>query len=136
MCAEVAAAAVDAKMTDLEKETLQLMQTKDAKRCPNCQLVIEKDGGCLSMFCPGCKTNFNWNGAVSAVLGTKKPLPIVAGMEYWQTPGMFVCEAERGEDEGPVTSNGMLYHHTWDCFMAHDNLYPPMALPDEDDADL
>jgi hypothetical protein len=37
-----------------------LMQTKDGKRCPNCFLVIEKDGGCNSMFCTGCQKYFNW----------------------------------------------------------------------------
>jgi hypothetical protein len=47
-------------MTDMEKETLELMQTKDGKRCPNCYLVIEKDGGCDSMFCTGCHKYFNW----------------------------------------------------------------------------
>jgi hypothetical protein len=52
-CAERTAKQVDEKMSDQEKDTLKLMQSKDAKRCPNCQLVIEKDGGCDSMvsFC-------------------------------------------------------------------------------------
>jgi hypothetical protein len=59
-CAERAAKHVDEKMSDPEKDTLKLMQTKDAKRCPNCQLVIEKDGGCNSMFCIGCQKFFNW----------------------------------------------------------------------------
>lgn len=51
-CAEHAAKHVDAQMTDPEKVTLQFMQTKDGRRCPNCQLVIEKDGGCDSMYVP------------------------------------------------------------------------------------
>jgi hypothetical protein len=59
-CAEHAAKQVDDKMSDPEKETLKLMQTKDGKRCPNCYLVIEKEGGCDSMFCIGCKKYFNW----------------------------------------------------------------------------
>lgn len=59
-CAEHVAKYVDEKMTDPEKDTLKLMQTKDGKRCPNCQLVIEKDGGCDSMFCIGCQKYFNW----------------------------------------------------------------------------
>jgi hypothetical protein len=59
-CAEHAAKQVDKKLSDPEKETLKLMQTKDGKRCPNCYLVIEKDGGCDSMFCIGCKKYFNW----------------------------------------------------------------------------
>jgi hypothetical protein len=48
-CAEYAAKDVDEKMSDPEKDTLKLMQSRDGKRCPNCQLVIEKDGGCDSM---------------------------------------------------------------------------------------
>lgn len=55
-CAEVKSVALTTQMSDSEKETLALMQTRDGKRCPNCQLVIEKDGGCPSMFCVGCKT--------------------------------------------------------------------------------
>jgi hypothetical protein len=48
-CTEYVAKDVDKKMSDPEKDTLKLMQTKDGKRCPNCHLVIEKDGGCNSM---------------------------------------------------------------------------------------
>ena len=48
-CPEYAAKHVNEKMSDAEKETLELMQSKDGRRCPNCQLVIEKDGGCDSM---------------------------------------------------------------------------------------
>jgi hypothetical protein len=59
-CAEHAAKQVNEKMSDPEKDTLKLMQTKDGKRCPNCYLVIEKDGGCDSMYCLGCKKYFNW----------------------------------------------------------------------------
>jgi hypothetical protein len=59
-CTEYKAKHVDEQMTDTEKETLKLMQIKDGKRCPNCFLVIEKDGGCDSMFCVGCHKYFNW----------------------------------------------------------------------------
>jgi len=62
-CAEHASLHVDAQMSDPEKDTLKLMQSKDGKRCPNCQLVIEKDGGCDSMFCAGCSKYFNWAAA-------------------------------------------------------------------------
>jgi hypothetical protein len=67
-CTERAAQHVDEKMTGSEKETLQLMQAKDAKRCPNCQLVIEKDGGCNSMHCIGCQKYFNWATAGKKLL--------------------------------------------------------------------
>jgi hypothetical protein len=70
-CADHAAKHINDQMTTPEKETLKLMQTKDGKRCPNCYIVIEKDGGCDSMQCMGCKTYFNWQLAASAVLGTK-----------------------------------------------------------------
>jgi hypothetical protein len=59
-CAERGAKQVDEQMSESEKETLKLMQTKDAKRCPNCFLVIEKEGGCNSMTCLGCNKRFNW----------------------------------------------------------------------------
>ncbi|KAL6167856.1 hypothetical protein ACJQWK_07255 [Exserohilum turcicum] len=45
-CAEYTARHVDEQMSDPEKTTLELMQSRDAKRCPNCHMVIEKDGGC------------------------------------------------------------------------------------------
>ena len=48
-CAEYAAKHVDDEMSDAEKHTLEMMQSKDAKRCPHCQMVVEKDGGCNSM---------------------------------------------------------------------------------------
>jgi hypothetical protein len=59
-CAEYGAKKFEKLMTDVDKEALQLMQTKDGKRCPNCWLVIEKDGGCNSIYCPGCHKYFNW----------------------------------------------------------------------------
>lgn len=59
-CAEYAATSVDKQMSDEEKDTLKIMQDRDGKRCPNCALVIEKDGGCDSMFCAGCNKYFNW----------------------------------------------------------------------------
>ncbi|KAH7407035.1 hypothetical protein DE146DRAFT_676302 [Phaeosphaeria sp. MPI-PUGE-AT-0046c] len=102
-CAEHAAKHVDEKMTDPEKDTLKLMQKKDGKRCPNCQLVIEKDGGCDSMFCIGCQKYFNWATAASAVPGAKKAEPVVANDPYWHRPPgePVVCEMDalqRGPD--------------------------------------
>ncbi|KAF1995708.1 hypothetical protein P154DRAFT_526121 [Amniculicola lignicola CBS 123094] len=97
-CAEYAARHINEAMTNTEKETLELMQTKDGKRCPNCFLVIEKDGGCDSMWCAGCKTYFNWATAASAIPGKGGP-PVVAmhnhfGVTY-QIPQ--VCEMEAME---------------------------------------
>ena len=62
-CAEHASKHINDQMSDPEKDTLKLMQEKDGKRCPNCYLVIEKDGGCDSMFCLGCQKYFNWTTA-------------------------------------------------------------------------
>ncbi|ORY13353.1 hypothetical protein BCR34DRAFT_465364, partial [Clohesyomyces aquaticus] len=70
-CAEYGARHIQAAMTKPELETLELMQSKDGKRCPNCYMVIEKDGGCDSMYCMGCRTYFNWATAASAVPGSK-----------------------------------------------------------------
>ncbi|KAJ4991841.1 IBR domain-containing protein [Stagonosporopsis vannaccii] len=134
-CAEVSAQAVTARMSDPEKETLVLMQARDGKRCPNCQLVIEKDGGCPCMFCPGCQKNFNWDQAASVVPGTKKALPIESGLGYWETP-MAVCEVDELERttkqravDDPLSNNGLV------CELRN-TYFPSMPLPDEDDADL
>ncbi|KZM20361.1 RBR-type E3 ubiquitin transferase [Ascochyta rabiei] len=145
-CAEVSAAAVDAQMSDPEKETLQLMQSKDGKRCPNCHLVVEKDGGCPSMFCPSCKKYFNWDTAASAVPGTKKARPVLSGRGYWQTPGTVVCEVDRLEGKvtdvaDAVMGEGAL--ENFDRFLMDPPLgrieadgWGHLPLPDEDDADL
>lgn len=96
-CAERAAAHIDAKMTDPEKETLKLMQERDGKRCPNCYLVIEKDGGCSTVFCMGCHTFFNWATAASVVPGANKALPAAYGnKQLWDVPGSEAvkCEAD------------------------------------------
>jgi hypothetical protein len=69
-CTEHAAKHFNETISEPEKETLKLMQTKDGKRCPNCYFVIEKDGGCDSMFCISCQKYFNW-----ATAG-KKPFAI------------------------------------------------------------
>ena len=138
-CAEIKSAALTAQMSDTEKDTLALMQSKDGKRCPNCQLVIEKDGGCPSMFCVGCKTYFNWDTAASAVPGSKKALPIASGMGYWQTAGHVICEVDALEGR-VIQGNGVpgLYPTNVDGAFYNINAgqFPAMPLPDEDDADL
>ncbi|KAH7389827.1 hypothetical protein BKA66DRAFT_558471 [Pyrenochaeta sp. MPI-SDFR-AT-0127] len=82
-CAEYSARHINDQISDPEKDTLKLMQTKDGKRCPNCHLVIEKDGGCDSMFCSGCHKYFNWAQAASAIPGAKKAEPIFRDQPYW-----------------------------------------------------
>ncbi|EFQ94749.1 hypothetical protein CFE70_004284 [Pyrenophora teres f. teres 0-1] len=95
-CPEYAAKHVNEKMSDTEKETLELMQSKDGRRCPNCQLVIVKDGGCDSMLCVGCYKYFNWATAASAVSGAKKAqVPLIHGVPHWQDPEPAVtCEMD------------------------------------------
>ncbi|KAL4482509.1 hypothetical protein ABPG72_001485 [Tetrahymena utriculariae] len=44
----------------------QIMQNtqylnENAKACPNCELLIEKDGGCDHIICINCKTSFCWD---------------------------------------------------------------------------
>lgn len=129
-CAEVSAEAVMASMSDAEKETLALVQARDGKRCPNCQLVIEKDGGCSSMFCPGCQKNFNWDTAASVVPGTKKALPVESGLGYWEPPRMTVCEVdglERTAEQQGVDE--LLGNNEFVCSF-------DLPLPDDEDADL
>lgn len=93
-CAEYSARNVNEQMSDPEKKTLKLMQKKDGKRCPNCQLVIEKDGGCDSMFCSGCQKYFNWSQAASAVPGAKKAEPFLQHQPYWVNSASRTCEMD------------------------------------------
>jgi hypothetical protein len=121
-CAEYAAKHVDEKMSDAEKEVLKYMQSKDGKRCPNCQLVIEKDGGCDSMvrlhfqlhtyvtllihwqFCVGCHKYFNWASAASALTGAKRAeAPYIRDMPYWIPARTVVCEMDGINGLGDTT---------------------------------
>ena len=75
-CAEYAAKHVDEKMSDSEKDVLKYMQSKDGKRCPNCQLVIEKDGGCDSMV--SSRPIFHtWLASSANVMSVLRRLPQV-----------------------------------------------------------
>lgn len=93
-CIEYAAQNVNAIMSDTEKETLALMQSKDGRRCPNCYLVIEKDGGCNSMLCLACGKFFDWETAASAVPGSRKPaMPATSNFDAYNRRIVF-CEAD------------------------------------------
>ena len=96
-CTEYSAKHIDERMSNPEKDTLKLMQTKDAKRCPNCYFVIEKDGGCDSVFCTGCRKYFQWTKAASAVLGAKKAEPFKPLTPWHKDAGLGVCEMDRIE---------------------------------------
>ncbi|KAF1952185.1 hypothetical protein CC80DRAFT_495526 [Byssothecium circinans] len=75
-CADIAARNLNANMTAPEKAILSKLKKKDARRCPNCQIIIEKDGGCNGMFCTGCNKYFDWETAASVVPGQRKALPV------------------------------------------------------------
>lgn len=93
-CAEFRAQRINKLLDDPERATLKLMQKKDARRCPNCGLLVEKDGGCDSMHCTGCSKFFNWSAAASAVVGARKPEPAFGqDMFGYRRPG---DQAERG----------------------------------------
>ncbi|USP80197.1 hypothetical protein yc1106_07471 [Curvularia clavata] len=86
---------INDEMSDVEKHTLKIMQSKDAKRCPHCQMVVEKDGGCNSMFCGGCHKYFNWASAASAIAGAKKPeVHFIRTLPHYTNYGPYTCEAD------------------------------------------
>lgn len=45
-------------------ENAHLLKNKNFKRCPTCQRIIEKNGGCNHMICNFCKSEFNWNEVI------------------------------------------------------------------------
>jgi sulfatase maturation enzyme AslB (radical SAM superfamily) len=53
---------IAARIQDQASEEWKAVQ---AKKCPKCSALIEKDGGCDHMACtaPGCSHQFNWSGA-------------------------------------------------------------------------
>lgn len=100
-CAEYGARHINAAMTSPENRTLELMQHRDGRRCPNCFLVIEKDGGCNSMYCEGCKTYFDWAMAASAVPGSKLRVEEDGGR------GAMICEMEALRSERERRDEGL-----------------------------
>lgn len=51
-------------LTEDEKDSLSKKCILDiGKHCPNCQMIIEKNGGCDHMYCTNCNTHFNWSAA-------------------------------------------------------------------------
>lgn len=63
---------LDTELHASNTESLQLIEKhrtteRDIKQCPNCFLVIEKNGGCSNMVCGLCKMAFCWTcGDVNA----------------------------------------------------------------------
>lgn len=61
------------EISDPENQTAEMMQKKDARRCPECYVIIEKDGGCSHMWCSACRKSFNWDTAPNAIPGVPAP---------------------------------------------------------------
>jgi hypothetical protein len=131
-CTEVYAAAATAQISEAERTTLALMQEVDARRCPNCQFVIEKDGGCPSMQCGGCRKLFNWEEAASVVPGTRKPEPQTAVRDEFYMPVATVCGADGLESKGgqDLKAEDTLAASAGLVCELRENMYPPMPLPE------
>ncbi|KAJ8106139.1 hypothetical protein OPT61_g9739 [Boeremia exigua] len=69
-CQEYRVAHPEAQDND-EAEQLLEMARMGAKRCPRCQFIIVKDGGCDHIFCQQCHFEFDWMQAVDVTA----PLP-------------------------------------------------------------
>ena len=65
-----------------ENEARQLheMAKLGARRCPCCQVIIVKDGGCDHMFCEQCHYDFVWTQA-ERVVPTFVPAPKIDGLQ-------------------------------------------------------
>jgi DNA-directed RNA polymerase subunit RPC12/RpoP len=50
-------------LTDDEVAVIEEMATLGARRCPQCQYIIVKDGGCEHMVCEQCYEDFDWGQA-------------------------------------------------------------------------
>lgn len=101
-CAEYSATAVNENMTEQENQILALIQSIDGRRCPNCQLVIIKDGGCHNMLCSACRTYFHWDTAASAVIGPRKAEPWFRDVAAYWTPAHHpskICEQDAIDQE-------------------------------------
>ncbi|KAF2642062.1 hypothetical protein P280DRAFT_449492 [Massarina eburnea CBS 473.64] len=104
-CADVQARNIHASMLDLDRKVLAKLQKAGARRCPNCNIIIEKDGGCSSMFCVGCREAFDWDSAPSLIPGTRKAMPSysprVLGLPDFgvrDKHGQLVCEMDALEE--------------------------------------
>jgi hypothetical protein len=76
-------------VTDQERETTEMMRKADARRCPECYIIIQKDGGCFHMYCSACHKSFNWDSAPNAIPGAPAPARVMEGVAAGT-----VCEVE------------------------------------------
>jgi hypothetical protein len=75
---------------ETEVQTLADMAKVGAKRCPCCQSLIIKDGGCDHMLCEACGSNFSWMMA-------ERVVPIKGSDDEESTTS--IDKGEEGEDE-------------------------------------
>ena len=97
-------------------------------RCPHCKVIIEKNGGCSSMFCIQCKQNFTWdknvlfrNDVSRWVLDTFK-ISFYTVRAYSVLQKSEICEAyetwkstskTRLEDEEKATTSDITTHKSF-----------------------
>lgn len=58
-CHKIITTTTDHECNDDDVQSVQLL-LKNAKRCPNCAIPIQKNAGCDQLFCTVCKTIFSW----------------------------------------------------------------------------
>ena len=70
-CQEYRAEHYEELLNDEDTSALSKLEALKARRCPRCQLVILKHGGCRLMTCDYCGKNFDWFRAerVRSILG-------------------------------------------------------------------
>lgn len=92
---------------EVEVETLAEMAKVGARRCPCCQFIIVRDGGCDHMICESCSFEFSWTKA-------KRVVP-VGGLK---TDDERAFEEEPGDAENQdVGDCGMLHMPEVTCEM-------------------
>ena len=71
-----------------EDEVKQLhgMARLGARRCPRCQFIIIKDGGCDHVFCEQCHFDFNWPQAERVVAPVETFVPAILPAATTNTP--------------------------------------------------
>ena len=60
---------------DMEDRMVMALTTK---RCPNCLVHIEKNGGCNHMVCSRCRIHFQWDQAPRSLFATSKVMATIA----------------------------------------------------------
>lgn len=70
-----------------ERNSLELFKkwsigVGQAKQCPHCNVLIEKNGGCNNMFCSRCKKRFDWSSSTNphGTLSDQTPTNSPAGI--------------------------------------------------------